>query len=85
MTSSMVMAGGPFAGDWICVSCDASVFASKHNCYKCQKPRPSGTGGGGVGVGGATVRYRAHRPPQHEQSNDSICAPLCLTVSDGVA
>ena len=36
---------------WICASCHASVFTFKNNCYKCQKPRPSGTGGGGGGGG----------------------------------
>jgi ATP-dependent RNA helicase DDX5/DBP2 len=27
-------------GDWICMSCGASVFAAKDACFKCGKPKP---------------------------------------------
>ena len=66
-----MMGGGAYAGDWICPSCDANVFASKNNCYKCQTPRPAVPGGGGGGGG-----YGAHRPSQHAQT------PLCACVPD---
>ena len=33
------------AGDWDC-SCGALVFASKRNCFKCDKPNPNGGGSG---------------------------------------
>ena len=51
-TGSFKMMGGAYAGDWLCPSCDATVFASKNNCFKCQTPRPAGAGGGGGGGGG---------------------------------
>jgi len=58
LTDLSKMMGGAYAGDWFCPNCDATVFASKNNCYKCQTPKPAGTGGGGAGGG-----YGANRPP----------------------
>ena len=52
------MMGGAYAGDWNCPNCDATVFASKNSCYKCQTPKPAGTGGGGGGGG-----YGANHAP----------------------
>ncbi len=47
---------GKRAGDWSCPECDANVFASKMQCFKCSTPRPQGAGmpagGGGGGYGG---------------------------------
>ena len=51
--------GGPpdrREGDWTCPKCNANVFASKAECFRCQEPRPEGLGrpqwsGGGAGGG----------------------------------
>ena len=32
-------------GDWRCPSCNAMVFASKFECFKCGAPKPGGAGG----------------------------------------
>ena len=39
-------------GDWTCPSCNANVFASKMECFRCQAPKPAGAGGGRFGGGG---------------------------------
>jgi RNA-binding protein FUS len=45
-------------GDWSCPSCNANVFASKSECFKCGTPNPSG-GGAGAGSSGG---YDNRRP-----------------------
>ncbi len=45
LTDLFKMIGGAYAGDWLCPNCDATVFATKNNCHKCQTPKPAGTGG----------------------------------------
>ena len=48
--------GGPAPkpGDWTCPSCQANVFASRTECFKCQTKKPQGAGkaGGGKTGGG---------------------------------
>eukprot|EP00756_Hemistasia_phaeocysticola_P020465 Hpha_TRINITY_DN15719_c2_g1::TRINITY_DN15719_c2_g1_i10::g.36814::m.36814 len=39
-------------GDWTCPECNANVFASKRNCFKCGAEKPGGDAGGGGGWGG---------------------------------
>jgi rubredoxin len=41
-------------GDWTCPGCQANVYATKPNCFRCQAPKPAdaGYGGGGGGFGG---------------------------------
>lgn len=39
-------------GDWTCPSCNASVFASKNECFKCGTAKPGAAGGGGGKGGG---------------------------------
>lgn len=29
-------------GDWACINCQAAVFGSKENCFRCGAPRPAG-------------------------------------------
>jgi hypothetical protein len=41
-------------GDWPCASCQASNFASRNACFKCNAPRADG-GGGSYGGGGAML------------------------------
>ena len=56
--------GGPpdrREGDWTCPKCNANVFASKAECFRCQEPRPEGLGrpswsGGGAGGGSGRDR-----------------------------
>ena len=37
------------AGDWVCGSCGALVFASKFECFRCKAAKPDeGKGGGGL-------------------------------------
>ena len=43
-----VEAGGKGGRDWFCPNCDATVFASKDFCYKCQTPKPAGSAGMGA-------------------------------------
>ena len=38
-------------GDWTCPGCQANVFASKSQCYRCGEGKPGGGGGGGGGYG----------------------------------
>ena len=34
--------GSTRAGDWACPSCNATVFASKRECYLCKTSKPDG-------------------------------------------
>jgi hypothetical protein len=38
-------------GDWSCPGCNALVFASKSECFKCHTPKPAAGGCGGAGAG----------------------------------
>jgi len=38
-------------GDWNCPGCNALVFASKSECFKCHTPKPAAGGYGGAGAG----------------------------------
>lgn len=47
--------GSMRAGDWLCPSCNAHVFAGKTNCFHCDEPKPEGAeavGFRGEGRGG---------------------------------
>jgi hypothetical protein len=36
--------------DWSCPGCNALVFASKSECFKCHTPKPAAGGYGGAGA-----------------------------------
>ena len=48
----LIIMGDVRPGDWTCPSCNANVFASKMECFRCQAPKPAGAGGGRFGGGG---------------------------------
>ena len=52
-------------GDWTCPSCNANVFASKHECFRCQTPRPGRMGGGVDRPGGGRGRGHPTRGGRH--------------------
>ncbi len=60
--------GGEYVGDWSCPNCDATVFASKNNCYKCQTPKPARAAaaeasGGGSGYANTFTAIFGRPPP----------------------
>ncbi|KAJ3028068.1 UNVERIFIED_CONTAM: hypothetical protein HDU68_002519 [Siphonaria sp. JEL0065] len=50
-------------GDWECPSCSNKNFARRHECNRCQTPKPAGLGGGDVASGGGLGRGGGG-PPQ---------------------
>ena len=44
-------------GDWTCPGCNANVFASKYECFKCRTPKPDGFASAGYGGGGGGGGY----------------------------
>ncbi|KAJ3026515.1 UNVERIFIED_CONTAM: hypothetical protein HDU68_005508 [Siphonaria sp. JEL0065] len=56
--------GGPpgAEGDWECPSCSNKNFARRHECNRCQTPKPAGLGGDAGGGGGGFGRGGG--PPQ---------------------
>lgn len=48
--------GQKLSNDWTCPKCQASVFASKPNCFRCQTPKPSNAHlGPAGGTGSSTI------------------------------
>ena len=58
----------PRDGDWTCPKCNANVFASKSECFRCQTARPEGFNvppqRGGVGGGGGGGGRQDNRMPE---------------------
>ena len=54
---------GPRPGDWTCPGCQANVFASKSECFKCQTPKPSSDESGGGGGGGPSLKLFVGKLP----------------------
>eukprot|EP00802_Teleaulax_amphioxeia_P018271 Tamp_18462.p2 GENE.Tamp_18462~~Tamp_18462.p2 ORF type:complete len:307 (+),score=24.66 Tamp_18462:119-922(+) len=71
--------GGFEPGDWTCPGCNAKVFASRSECFRCSTPRPHGMpgrgygGGRGLGNGGFSGPFSGG-PPRRE--GDWTC-PTC--------
>ena len=47
-------AKGMRPGDWRCPACDANVFGTRPNCFKCHAPKPPELTHGGMGGGGGS-------------------------------
>ena len=67
-------------GDWTCPGCQANVFASKSQCYRCGEGKPGGGGGGGGGYGGGGYGGGGggyggggDRPPPNVRPGDWTC------------
>eukprot|EP00466_Bigelowiella_natans_P016364 jgi/Bigna1/45259/e_gw1.116.19.1 len=56
------------AGDWLCISCKAHNYASKHSCYKCSAAKPQSENTGKI-EGAAEL-------PENFRPGDWIC-PGC--------
>ena len=73
-------------GDWTCPGCQANVFASKSQCYRCGEGKPGGGGGGGGGGYGGGYGGGGDRPPPNVRPGDWTpeLQRQCLCVEDGV-
>ena len=67
-------------GDWTCPGCQANVFASKSQCYRCGEGKPGGGGGGGGGGYGGGYGGGGDRPPPNVRPGDWTC-PSCTAAA----